>query len=80
MKPFVQTHFKETVFQLLDETFEGPPPTVASAFLNKSTGLFQTLDEITAEEPPAKPGLEELLSPLIPSTCDSMQVIITRSK
>lgn len=49
MKPVVQPQFKESVLQVLKESFEGPAPTGASAFLNKGTGLFQTLDEITAE-------------------------------
>jgi hypothetical protein len=58
MKPVVQSYFTEISFQLLKETFEGPPPTGASAFLNKGTGLFQTLDQITAEmaSTPTWPG------------------------
>jgi hypothetical protein len=50
MKPVAQQEIREISFQLLKETFEGPPPHGASAFLNKGTGLFQTLDEIGADE------------------------------
>jgi hypothetical protein len=49
MKPVVQSAFTESFYPLLKETFEGPEPTGASAFLNKGTGLFQTLDNISAE-------------------------------
>jgi hypothetical protein len=48
MTPIVQTQFTEELLQLLKETFEGPAPTGPSAYLNKGTGLFQTLDEISA--------------------------------
>ena len=58
MKPITQPDFRNNVFQLLKETFEGPPSDQPSAFLNKGTGLFQTLDEITAEAASAqtRPG------------------------
>ena len=58
MTTLVQSHFTDPCFQLLKETFEGPPPAVPSAFLNKGTGLFQTLNGITAEaaSAEAKPG------------------------
>ncbi|HKZ78679.1 MAG TPA: hypothetical protein VJ124_10285 [Pyrinomonadaceae bacterium] len=49
MKPVAQQEIREISFQLLKETFEGPAPEGASAFLNKGTGLFQTLDEIGAD-------------------------------
>jgi hypothetical protein len=49
MKATTQQDFKKVVFELLKETFEGPAAQGASAFLNKGTGLFQTLDEITAD-------------------------------
>jgi hypothetical protein len=48
MTPIVQTQFTEELLQLLKETFEGPAPVGPSAFLNKGTGLFQTLEEISA--------------------------------
>lgn len=47
--PIVQMQFTEEVLQVLKETFEGPAPTGPSAFLNKGTGLFQTLNDISAE-------------------------------
>src|SRR5262245_27831453 len=49
MKPVAQSYFREGVFQLLKETFEGPASTGPSAFLNKGTGLFQTLDGVNAQ-------------------------------
>jgi ATP-dependent phosphoenolpyruvate carboxykinase len=49
MTPSTQTQFTNEFFQLLKETFEGPEPTGPSAFLDKGTGLFQTLDGISAE-------------------------------
>jgi hypothetical protein len=49
MKAVAQSYFNEAVFQLLKEAFEGPAPTGPSAFLNKGTGLFQTLDSVSAQ-------------------------------
>src|SRR5262245_55522779 len=49
MTPIVQTQFAKESLQLLTETFEGPEPKGPSAFLNKGTGLFQTIDEVSAE-------------------------------
>lgn len=49
MKPAIQTQFTNDFLHLLKETFEGPEPTGPSAFLDKGTGLFQTLDKISAE-------------------------------
>ena len=48
MTPIVQRDFTEDVLQLLKETFEGPASTAPSAFINKGTGLFQTVDDISA--------------------------------
>lgn len=48
MTPVVQTQFSEELLQILKETFEGPAPTGPSAFIEKGTGLFQTLDAISA--------------------------------
>jgi hypothetical protein len=48
MTPKVQTQFAKESLQLLKETFEGPEPTGPSAFLNKGTGLFQTIDGMSA--------------------------------
>ena len=49
MTPIAQPQFAKDLLQLLKETFEGPGPTGPSAFLDKGTGLFQTLDGISAE-------------------------------
>jgi hypothetical protein len=49
MTQIAQTQFTEELLQLLKETFEGPAPTGPSAFLNKGTGLFQTLEDVSAE-------------------------------
>src|SRR5262245_44807072 len=49
MTPIVQTQFTEELLQLLKETFEGPAPAGPSAFLEKGTGLFQILDDVSAE-------------------------------
>ncbi|HET6891715.1 MAG TPA: hypothetical protein VFH31_11480 [Pyrinomonadaceae bacterium] len=58
MKPITQPDLSNNVFQLLKEAFEGPPSDQPSAFLNKGTGLFQTLNEITAQAASAqtRPG------------------------
>lgn len=50
MKIIAQEDFTNSFFQLLKETFEGPPPETGSAFLDKQAGLFQTLEQLTAEE------------------------------
>jgi len=49
MKPATAQDTRNTIFQLLKETFEGPPSGEPSAFIEKGTGLFQTLNEISAE-------------------------------
>jgi len=49
MKPVAQQEIRELSFQLLKEIFEGPASQGPSAFLNKGTGLFQTLDEVDAD-------------------------------
>ena len=49
MKTIAQEDFTNSLFQLLKETFEGPPPQIGSAYLDKGAGLFQTLDQVTAE-------------------------------
>ena len=49
MKTIKQEDYTNSFFQLLKETFEGPPPNTGSAYLDKSAGLFQTLEGITAE-------------------------------
>jgi hypothetical protein len=42
--------FTESLFVLLKETFEGPPPATASAYLDQGGGLFQTVEALTAEQ------------------------------
>jgi hypothetical protein len=54
MTPIANTQFIEDVLQLLKETFEGPAPVGPSAFLNKGTGLFQTLDNVSSEAASAR--------------------------
>jgi hypothetical protein len=49
MTPIVQTQLAKEFLQLLRETFEGPGPTGPSAYLDEGTGLFQTIDYISAE-------------------------------
>jgi hypothetical protein len=49
MTPAVQMQFEDDLLQILKETFEGPAPTGPSAFIEKGTGLFQTLEGVTAE-------------------------------
>src|SRR5687768_579356 len=63
MTPIVQTEFTREFLQLLflqllKETFEGPEPTGPSAFLNKGTGLFQTLEHVSAEAASAQARAE----------------------
>jgi hypothetical protein len=58
MTPIAQPQFAKDLLQLLKETFEGPGPTGPSAFLDKGTGLFQTLDDISSEVASAKPRPE----------------------
>ena len=49
MKAASKSNVYDTVSLLLKETFEGPAQTGPSAYLDKGTGLFQTLDEVNAE-------------------------------
>ena len=49
MKTIAQEDFTNSFFQLLKETFEGPPPEKGSAYLDKGAGLFLTLDQVPAE-------------------------------
>ena len=58
MTQIAQQAFTNSLFTLLTETFEGPPMDRGSAFLDKGSGLFQTLDELTPEAAsrPPSPG------------------------
>ena len=58
MTPIAQPQFGKDLLQLLKETFEGPEHTGPSAFLEKGTGLFQTLDDISAAIASAQPRPE----------------------
>jgi hypothetical protein len=55
MKTIAQEDYTNSFFQLLKETFEGPPADQGSAYLDKGAGLFQTLDALTAEAASARP-------------------------
>jgi hypothetical protein len=50
MGPIAQEDYARSLFILLKETFEGPPPQKASVYLDAGAGLFQTIDNLTAEE------------------------------
>lgn len=50
MGTIVEEDFTGSLFTLLKETFEGPPPATASAYLDQGGGLFQTIENVTAEE------------------------------
>ncbi len=58
MGTIVEEDFTGNLFSILKETFEGPPPQTASAFLDQGCGLFQTVEEVSAEDAsrPARPG------------------------
>ena len=49
MKATLKSNVYENVSVLLRETFEGPAQTGPSAYLDKGTGLFHTLDEVNVE-------------------------------
>ncbi len=55
MGTIAEEDFTENLFTLLKETFEGPPPKTASAFLDQGCGLFQTVGQLTAEDA-SRPG------------------------
>jgi hypothetical protein len=50
MGTIAEEDFTANLFTLLKETFEGPPPRTASAYLDQGGGLFQTVENISAEE------------------------------
>jgi DinB superfamily len=56
MKTIAREDFTVSFFQLLKETFEGPPAVGGSAYLDKGAGLFQTLERLTAEAASAAPA------------------------
>jgi hypothetical protein len=48
MGTIAEKDFTESLFLILKETFEGPPPKTSSAFLDQGCGLFQTVERLTA--------------------------------
>jgi hypothetical protein len=50
MGTIAEEDFTSNLFTLLKETFEGPPPATASAYLDQGGGLFQTVEGLTAED------------------------------
>lgn len=50
MATIVEEDFTGSLFLLLKETFEGPPPQTASAYLDQGGGLLQTVESLTAED------------------------------
>jgi hypothetical protein len=56
MKTIAHEDYASSFFQLLKETFEGPPHDRGSAYLDKGAGLFQTLDGLDAAAASAPPA------------------------
>ena len=52
MKTIAKEDFTDKFFQLLKESFEGPPPQTGSAYLDKGAGLFQTLESRSQRKQP----------------------------
>jgi hypothetical protein len=50
MGDVAEKDFTGSLFTLLKETFEGPPPATASAYLDQGCGLFQTVEGLSADE------------------------------
>ncbi len=73
MKTIAQEDFTNSFYQLLKETFEGPPPDTGSAYLDKGAGLFQTLDRLTAEAASnaVRPG-----APTIAAHCEHVRFYV----
>jgi hypothetical protein len=73
MKTIAQEDFTNSLFQLLKETFEGPPPEKGSAYLDKGAGLFPTLDQVTAEaaSTSVRPG-----APTIAAHCEHVRFYV----
>jgi hypothetical protein len=49
-KSMSPTQFVESIAYLLHETFEGSPEGQPSAYLDRGTGLINTLDDLSADE------------------------------
>ena len=50
MGTIAEEDFTKSLFFILKETFEGPPPQTSSAYLDQGGGLLQTIENLTAEE------------------------------
>jgi hypothetical protein len=50
MGTIAEEDFTRSLFFILKETFEGPPPRTSSAYLDQGGGLFQTIENLTAED------------------------------
>jgi hypothetical protein len=50
MGTIAEKDFAASLFFILKETFEGPPPRTSSAYLDQGGGLFQTIENVTAED------------------------------
>jgi hypothetical protein len=50
LRTISQEDYTSSLFTLLKESFEGPPPQTASAYLDAGAGLFQTIDALSAEQ------------------------------
>jgi len=50
MGTIAEEDFTRSLFFILKETFEGPPPRTSSAYLDQGGGLFQTIKNVTAED------------------------------
>lgn len=65
--------FTSSFFQLLKETFEGPPPDTGSAYLDKNAGLFQTIDALSAEAASHSPRPD---APTIAAHCEHVRFYV----
>jgi hypothetical protein len=63
------TKYTNNLFQLLKETFEGPPAEGGSAYLDKGAGLFQTLEKVDAE-------MASRSTPSIASHCEHLRYYV----
>lgn len=70
MSNIAREDFADSFFQLLKETFEGPPAEGGSAYLDQGAGLLQTLGGLSARDastPPA-PG-----APTVAAHCEHVR-------
>lgn len=74
MKTIAQEDYTNSFFQLLKETFEGPPPETGSAYLDQGAGLFQTLESVTAEAASISVSPE---APTIAAHCEHVRFYVS---